>query len=374
MVEGLNMLPFRVHHLYALINSLYTSPVSETQRVAAYFKQHKSLGSKDRQWISSRIFAIIKHQRLLRALIRDDNLSITPETLVAKVESGVLDCVHDLPFPWQVRYSISDDLANVLVQQFGEACAEQLARVFLEEAPVTIRVNTQKISVERLQEILPFPSLRASEPTALHFAQRYPLQHTKAFRLGLFEIQDESSQTVAFSLPIGQADTVLDFCAGAGGKSLVFAQRAHHVVLHDTRPAILQEARTRLLRAGNKNFSIGKKFMRPGSFPVVVVDAPCSGSGVFRRHIEKKLQFSTSLLHDYVRVQRKILREAARYVSKNGILSYITCSILSEENALQASYMESLGWQMIHTKDIPLRSGQGDGFFTCSWARTSSAS
>lgn len=363
------MQPFRLHHLYTLIESLYSTPISETQRIAAYFKQHRSLGSKDRQWISQYIFAIIKHRRLLEMLIHSENQQVSPETLVAMVDSGALENLHDHPYPWPVRYSVSDDLATCLVRQFGEEEAQQLASIFLEEAPITIRVNTRKIAVEQLQAMLPFPSEQTSEPTVLRFAKRHPLQHTRAFHLGFFEIQDESSQKIAFAIPMGKKDTVLDFCAGAGGKSLIFAQRARHVVLYDSRPSVLQEAKTRLMRAGVHNFSIGKRHMRPRSFPVVVVDAPCSGSGVFRRHIEKKMQFSRSLLQGYIHAQRDILRAASKYVSKGGVLSYITCSILSEENDSQATYMESLGWQQVHKMTIPLCSGQGDGFFTCSWVR-----
>ncbi|SGA07335.1 NOL1/NOP2/sun family protein [Chlamydia abortus] len=74
--------PFRLRHLYTLLNELYTTPIGEVNRVALYFKQHRSLGFKDRQWISARVFAILRHRRLLEALIQRDNQEITPETLV----------------------------------------------------------------------------------------------------------------------------------------------------------------------------------------------------------------------------------------------------------------------------------------------------
>lgn len=364
------MIPFRLRHLYALLETLYSSPISETQRVADYFKDHRSLGSKDRQWMSDRVFSVIRHKRLLEAVIQRNGALVTPQSLVSALDEGALDYLHSEEFAWPIRYSISDDLAEYLVRHYGENEAQRLAQVFLEEAPITIRVNTKKISVEDLQNKLPFPTFKGEVPTALHCEKREALQHTYAFRQGEFEVQDESSQKVSFSLPMTDQDLVLDFCAGAGGKSLIFAQRARHVVLYDTRAAVLEEAKKRLLRAGVRNFTIKSlQQLRLQSFSHVVVDAPCSSSGVFRRYIEKKTQFTQSLLHGYIRAQRNILRSASKYVKDGGMLSYITCSILPEENEYQIAYMKSLGLDLVHQMSIPLLSGKGDGFFACSLVR-----
>lgn len=360
-----SMVPFRLHHLYTLLNELYTTPIGEVNRVALYFKQHRSLGSKDRQWISARVFAILRHRRLLEALIQRDNQEITPETLVAKVEEGALDDIekyHDLP--WPVKYSVSDDLATCLTEDYGQERAKELAEIFLKEAPCTIRVNTRRTSVEDLQKCLEYPSELGSVPGALRFAKRYPLQHSAAFHRGLFEVQDESSQKITLDIPISKKDRILDFCAGAGGKSLIFAERAHHVVLHDSRKDILEEAKQRLRRAGFRNFSIGEQHLRKNSFSIVVVDAPCTGTGVYRRHPEKKSQFSRKLLTTFSCVQRKILRDAVRYVKPGGKLVYITCSLLSEENEKQVAFMNSLGWEEAHRMHTTLSPESGDGFFS----------
>ncbi|ANH78476.1 RsmB/NOP family class I SAM-dependent RNA methyltransferase [Candidatus Chlamydia sanziniae] len=358
------MVPFRQYHAYQLLKQLYTSPISETDRVTYYFKQHRALGSKDRQWIRDLVFAIIRHRRFLEVLITQSRRQISPETLVAQVETGVLENVDSYhQIPWFVRYSISDDLAQNLIQNYGEEKAEKLAKLWLTEAPITIRVNTQKISVNELQQKLEYPSFRGAVPEALYFTKRFPLQSTQEFQQGMFEVQDENSQRVAQDIPITKKDVVLDFCAGAGGKSLIFAQKAKHLVLNDTRKTVLQEAKHRLLRAGARNFSLAGSHLRKGSFSVVVVDAPCSGCGVFRRHPEKKLQFSQKLLNNYIRVQRNILKEAIPYVHAEGFLVYITCSLLKAENEEHILYMRSQGWQEVKKSFFPLENGQGDAFF-----------
>ncbi|SGA11359.1 NOL1/NOP2/sun family protein [Chlamydia abortus] len=265
--------------------------------------------------------------------------------------------------------SVSDDLAACLTEDYGQERAKELSEIFLKEAPCTIRVNTRRTSVEDLQKSLEYPSEPGSVPGALRFAKRYPLQHSAAFHRGLFEVQDESSQKITLDIPISKKDRILDFCAGAGGKSLIFAERAHHVVLHDSRKEILEEAKQRLRRAGVRNFSIGEQHLRKNSFSIVVVDAPFTGTGVYRRHPEKKSQFSKKLLTTFSYVQRKILRDAVRYVKPGGKLVYITCSLLSEENEKQVAFMNSLGWEEIHRMHTTLAPESGDGFFSAHFVR-----
>ncbi|VVT43298.1 Ribosomal RNA small subunit methyltransferase B [Chlamydia avium] len=363
------MIPFRLYHLYSLLNMMHSTPVGEANRLASYFKCHRSLGSKDRQWISSRIFAILRHQRLLETLLAHEDRKVTPESLVSKVEEGAienLDSYQDLP--WPIRYSLSDDLALQLTKDYGETKAQEIAKWFLQEAPLFIRVNTRRISVEDLQQCLGYPCESGEVLGSLCFLKRYPLQHSLAFRQGLFEIQDESSQKITLDIPMTKQDCVLDFCAGAGGKSLILAEKTQHVILHDSRKNILQEAKQRLLRAGLRNFSIKeKKSLKKQGFSLVVVDAPCSGSGVFRRHPEKKLLFSNQLLMQYSHLQRKILKEASSYVQHGGRLVYITCSLLSLENEQHIDYMSSLGWEVEHSTHIP--PNQGDSFFSVHFIR-----
>lgn len=363
------MIPFRHYHLYTVLGSPSRTSMSESDRLALYFKQHRSLGSKDRQWISTQFFTILRYRRLLEVMVTDCGLHVTPETLVAALEQGWLeeaDRYRDLP--WPVRYSLSDDFAACLVRDYGLRQAEALGEVFLQEAPVFIRVNTAKISVEELQARLPYPCEGGQLPGSLRFAQRYPLQGTREFQQGLFEIQDESSQKIAMEIPITQGEEVLDFCAGAGGKSLVLAEKAHHVVLHDTRSHALQEARRRLLRAGYTNFSLFTHTLEQ-RFSTVVVDAPCSGSGVFRRCPEKKWKLSHALLHHYRTTQEMILKQASACVAPGGQLVYITCSILSDENEGHREYMHSLGWTPTYSERILPESGGGDGFFTMRFIR-----
>ncbi|AGW37578.1 RNA methyltransferase [Chlamydia pecorum PV3056/3] len=370
------MVSFRHHHAYQLLQQLYTSPISEADRIAFYCQQHRALGAKDRKWLRNIVFLTMRHRRLLEFLIFRSGEKPSPQSLVAKIEEGVLEDLEAYQeIPWPVRYSISDDLARILVRDFGELEAQRLARVWLTEAPITVRVNTQKTSVGELQKILGYPSSPGElVPEALHFDQRYPLQSTPAFKQGLFELQDEHSQYLALGIPMAKTECVLDFCAGAGGKSLIFAQKAKHVVLHDSRRKVLQKAKSRLLRAGARNFSLqlAQENLRQESFATVVVDAPCSGCGIFRRHPEKKWQFSERLLKNYCRVQREILACAAQYVRRHGRLVYLTCSILKAENEHHCAYMRSLGWKEEKRISLRLEVGKGDGFFAAYFRKSAS--
>lgn len=354
------MISFRLHHLHALVATLYSSPIGETNRVAAYFNAHRALGAKDRRWISQRLFTILRNRRLLEALIGEGKTS--PESLVTMAEQ--LPEVSLDPFPWPVRYSISDALAKYLVADYGEEEAIRLASCFLEEAPCFIRVNSPKVSIEALRESLPFPTELGRIPGSLRLKKRYPLLHTPAFRRGWFEVQDESSQEAVANIPLHPSDQVLDFCAGSGGKSLAVAAHVRHVILHDTRKHVLQEAQLRSRRAGYKNISVAKK-LRPGSFSVVLVDAPCTGSGVYRRRPEQKELFSEALLWGCVHAQRRILKEAMQYVQPGGLLVYMTCSLLSHENERQVEWFRTSDWEVEQQVHYPLLSGGGDGFFSC---------
>ncbi len=165
-----------------------------------------------------------------------------------------------------------------------------------------------------------------------------------SFREGFFEIQDEGSQMVAQLWERGPGSRVLDFCAGAGGKSLAMAASGARVWALDVRPAAL---RTLTRRAHRARLSIRTDILSPGGLvPVppdwadtVLVDAPCSGSGVLRRHPEYRFALGREAVHSMQRRQREILRRALEVLRPGGHLVYATCSLLRQENQGQVEWL-----------------------------------
>ncbi len=220
------------------------------------------------------------------------------------------------------------------------------ARAFFEasdlRAPVTLRANLAVVRdrgelARRLEKeaIETVPGQLTS--TSLHVVGRANLQGSEAFRGGAFEVQDEGSQCMAEQVPT--VDRVWDVCAGAGGKALALAARGMEVLATDVRGGALSEARRRAQRA---RVRLRTKQLGPlGEVPdavavfgpgAVLVDAPCSGTGVLRRHPEHRWLLDPDALRELTLLQGAILDQASRLVPAEGTLVYGTCSVLREEN------------------------------------------
>ncbi len=214
------------------------------------------------------------------------------------------------------------------------------------QAPITIRVNTLKTSVENIQK--QFQNLDVittfSEivPNAIRLTQRVQFSELNDFKNGFFEIQDEGSQLISLFLNPEQDDKVLDACAGAGGKSLHIAtllNDSSEIIANDTEFARLMELPKRANRCGIKSIKINltvknskQSIIKPGYFDKVLIDAPCSGLGTIRRDPLKKYRFTNKILEKLVINQKSILQHYSQFVAVGGTIVYSTCSILNEEN------------------------------------------
>lgn len=164
------------------------------------------------------------------------------------------------------------------------------------------------------------------------------------FKKGHFEVQDEASQLLAMRVDAKPKQTILDYCAGSGGKTLAFAPFMHNsgqIYLHDIRKSVEIQAKQRLRRAGVQNAQFHHDKMRlrkllKGRCDWVLLDVPCSGSGVLRRNPDLKWKFSSERLEEMRKVQELILDESRWFMKSDGSskLVYCTCSILPEENIL----------------------------------------
>src|SRR6185312_239320 len=220
------------------------------------------------------------------------------------------------------------------------------------EAPLDLRVNTLKATREQAIAALAESDISATptplSPLGLRVRGRPPLAALPCFRDGLVEVQDEGSQLVALLVDARPGMRVVDFCAGAGGKTLAIAaamRNKGHIVACDVLQGRVDRAGTRLNRAGVHNVERRglaterdpwvKRHAR--SFDRVLVDAPCSGVGTWRRNPDAKWRFTTDDLTAVIELQRRILDSAARLVKPGGRLIYATCSLLPSENAAQVT-------------------------------------
>jgi 16S rRNA (cytosine967-C5)-methyltransferase len=208
-------------------------------------------------------------------------------------------------------------------------------------APVVIRVNLRKTGREALARRLRATGVETCPtqlaPLGLVVQGRHNLAELDAFRDGSFEVQDEGSQLLAALVP--SQGEVLDLCAGAGGKSLALAAAGASVVATDVRKRALSKLSTRARRAGARiqTLALGEGGMLPRAlrkrrFNAILVDAPCSGSGTWRRHPELRWQLEQDAMAQRQGIQRSVLATGARLVKPGGTLVYGTCSVLREEN------------------------------------------
>lgn len=270
-----------------------------------------------------------------------------PAVLAAIRTRPWTDLTETLAFPqW---------MARILEADYGSRRAEGICGSLAEPAPLTIRVNTLKTDRDKLQKKLKGEDIETSKtllsPDGLTCLRKAALAELPSFKSGLFEVQDEGSQLLSLLLNPKPGEQILDACAGSGGKTLHLAALAEDkssITAMDIAEAKLAELKRRLTRAGLKSVRVktAKQEALPeslyGTFDKVLVDAPCSGSGVFRRHPEKKWQFKEEALPAVAIYQIEVLSHYSAALKPGGILLYATCSIFREENDRSvAQFLES---------------------------------
>jgi 16S rRNA (cytosine967-C5)-methyltransferase len=269
-----------------------------------------------------------------------------------KVLFQAFDRVSDLP-PYLSKLYIQEWVLNKLQSIYGDD-TEKLVRTFLEEAPIDLRVNTLKASRDDVLMSLMKEGLEVEatslSPTGLRMKKRTSLKNHKLWLEGCIEFQDLGSQIVGLMCDVKPGMWVADVCAGAGGKTLSLAAQMHNkgkifaLDIYDWR---LKDAKQRLKRASvhnvqTHNIQDAKWLKRhQESFDRVLVDAPCSGTGTWRRHADGKMLLTESILNNLQEVQQSILENASSLVKKGGQLIYSTCSLFAEENAQQAEWFLS---------------------------------
>lgn len=278
------------------------------------------------------------------------------EVSAGRVPEGAeaLDCPDWLETP--LRDSLGGDFASVM-------------QALRSRAAVHLRVNLRKATREdaaaRLAREGISTALHPLSPTALEVTEGARLvQGSAAFAEGWVELQDASSQAVADLLPLRDRMKVLDFCAGGGGKSLAMAGRVDaDFFAHDAAPHRMRDLPARAERAGVQIACLADP-STAAPYDLVLCDAPCSGSGAWRRSPEGKWRLTPERLDQLIAVQASVLDTASGLVVPGGWLAYATCSLLTAENGKQvdAFLARKPGWRCATARSLTPLDG-GDGFF-----------
>lgn len=273
--------------------------------------------------------------------------------------------------------AVSLDCPDWLFPLFENALGDDLdmcLRLMQARAPAFLRVNTARTTPAELRgrlaaegvETAPHPL--APDGLEVKIGARR-LSQTEAFALGHFEMQDAASQAVIHELLPVKGLSVLDYCAGGGGKSLALAAYGARVTAHDISAPRMKDIAPRAERAGAE-IALATPGAPEGLFDLVLADAPCSGSGSWRRAPQAKWLLSEARLGELCALQGEVLDAAAAHVAPGGRLAYATCSLLEAENSAQiaAFLARNPGWRALSERLISPLQG-GDGFFIAQLAR-----
>jgi 16S rRNA (cytosine967-C5)-methyltransferase len=253
--------------------------------------------------------------------------------------------------PPHVRGDYPEWLDEQFAQTFGDERAEEGAALAF-RAPLDLRVNTLKATVEKAQDVLahlkPEPARWAPNGLRIQFTaegKQPPVTSEPLFLKGGYEIQDEGSQIAALLSGAKAGEQVLDLCAGSGGKTLAMAARMENhgqIFAFDDDPRRLAPIHDRLKRSGARNVQVrsprGEADVLAdlaGRMDLVLIDAPCTGTGVWRRSPDAKWRMRPGALEIRVREQAALLDQAVRFLKPGGRIAYVTCSVLDAENGAQ---------------------------------------
>lgn len=375
----------RVEAAIQLLDTIERGRAPADDTVAEYFRRHRFAGVKDRAAISEHIYSVLRRRaqldwwlgrmapsltahgrtRLLVALVliqgwtpdaikeacdgdrfRPPRLSSDEERLIDMIAGGTIAHRDQPP-------DVAGNYPAWLGPHFEAALGGDVAReaeALLQPAALDLRVNALKSDREKARAALARDKIDAARtkysPLGLRVFERIPLSTLAIFKSGGIEVQDEGSQLASLLVEARPGMRVVDFCAGAGGKTLALAasmQNRGHLVACDVSALRLERATQRLRRAGA---SIVQRQPLSGQrdkwvkrhargFDRVLIDAPCTGTGTWRRNPDAKWRLRQADLAELTALQADILDSAARLAKPGGRLIYVTCSLLREEDEAQ---------------------------------------
>ena len=333
--------------------------------LSRYFRAHHSLGQQDRGFIAETVFAVLRRKRLLDYLLGDTGARAVVLACLAVLRGHnlrELEAVCSAPeleklgaikqraheaLPFEVECDLPDWVVEKLRASHDDAALLELARGLQRPAPLDLRVNLAKTTREAALESFAASGVPGAamsySPAGIRLKEKPALSRHSLYVDGAIEVQDEGSQLLCYLLGPKRGEMVVDFCAGAGGKTLglgMLMRSTGRLYAFDTSASRLTKLKPRLARSGLSNVHpqhidserdprIGRLV---GKIDRVLIDAPCSGMGTLRRNPDLKWRQTAAAIDELAAKQKRILESAARLVKPGGQLVYATCSILAEEN------------------------------------------
>lgn len=332
--------------------------------VSAFFRKHKNLGLRERHALAETAYAVLRRRPLYQHLAQSGHGALErrlailawrgPESLLRGALGpkeqqwrAQVEALDPAGFSEKLRHNLPDWLAGALRTQLGDEAFWALVTALDAAAPLDLRVNTMKLHREQAQAALSDAGIESQptpySPWGLRVHGKPGLNKLPIFLGGGIEVQDEGSQLLVSLLDPKRGEMVVDFCAGAGGKTLAIGaamRSTGRLYAFDVSGHRLEALKPRLKRSGLSNVHPAQiaherddRVKRlAGKIDRVLVDAPCSGLGTLRRNPDLKWRQSPKAVAELQAKQRAILDSAARLVKPGGRLVYATCSLLTEEN------------------------------------------
>ena len=381
-----------IRGVHTALESIFREGQYADKVIERTLKSNPKWGARDRSFIAETTYEMVRWWRLINYLSPSESYwdlfgtywlmqgnelplweefsGLNAEKIKAKYES------LDKP---AILESVPDWLYELGKKELGEKWDQEIHSLN-EEAEVVLRVNTLKITREQLKNRLAEDGIRTyivkGYPDALILEQRQNVFRNPAFKEGLFEVQDASSQLVAQALAVEPGMRVIDACAGAGGKSLHLAalmQNKGKVLSMDVEEWKLQQTK---LRARRDGVSIIERKVIEGSKTIkrlkesadrLLLDVPCSGLGVLRRNPDTKWKLSLDSIAKVQETQQEIIQSYSSMLKKGGQMVYATCSILPSENQKQVEkFLASeagKGFELIEDQKVLAQESGFDGFY-----------
>ena len=360
--------------------------------IARYFKTRRYAGSKDRRAVRELAYAAIRRAGELPASGRAALIGLTQDRPEL---ADLFDGAHNCPAPIGDEPAAPAGIAPAwLAEKLGAALGPDELPALLDRAPLDLRVNRLKATREQVLRELPDAAPGALSPDALRLPEGTRVEDLPAFNQGRIEVQDEGSQLIVAACTPAPGMTVVDLCAGAGGKTLALAAAMGgqgRLIACDVDRARLSRLMPRAERAGadfiEARLLDGNHEARgiadlQGQADVVLIDAPCSGTGTWRRNPEARWRLTPPRLERLRATQSHVLGFGAPLVKRGGRLVYAVCSLLEEEGPAQvdAFLAANPGWERLDPLAAGRPCGPGrrltpahdgtDGFFIAVLGRT----
>jgi 16S rRNA (cytosine967-C5)-methyltransferase len=360
-------------------------------RIDAIIRGDRRFGSRDRRLYRELVYTVLRYLPWIEPLLDTDSLGAAARTAWLSADTLPVRAFREAmtegmpPCPAGVIEKarvLGVDAETLIPAWFRPECPEAFVMPLLDvlqsRAPLWIRIQSDDISsVLREFERLGWACRQSPMlPSAVALPQDADVTKTEAFLRGRVEIQDVGSQLILATVGVTPGGHWLDACAGAGGKTLQLATllgAAGHVTARDVRGAALMELSGRAVRAGlEKSISVGSGTNPAGGFDGVLIDAPCTGSGTWRRSPHLKWVTTGKGVREAAAAQLGLLRSNAPLVKPGGTLVYATCSLCRSENesVVEVFLGENKSFSAaIAGKRLMPQSHDGDGYFIASFRR-----